>query len=97
MPPSRGWRGWGTRSDEDLDHATRQIISKAVASDEVVDIFAAAGLKKPDLSILSEELLAEVQHMPQRNLAVELLQRLLKGEIKTRAKRNVVQARSFAH
>ena len=67
-----------------------------MSSDEVVDIFAAAGLKKPDLSILSDEFLAEVQHMPQRNLAVELLQKLLKGEIRTRAKRNVVQARSFA-
>jgi type I restriction enzyme R subunit len=85
-----------TRTDEELDHAIRQIISKAVASDEVVDIFAAAGLKKPDLSILSDEFLAEVQGMPQRNLAVELLQKLLKGEIKTRLKRNVVQARSFA-
>ena len=62
----------------------------------MVDIFAAAGLKKPDISILSDEFLAEVQGMPQRNLAVELLQKLLKGEIKTRSKRNVVQARSFA-
>ena len=62
----------------------------------VIDIFAAAGLKKPDISILSDEFLAEVRGMPQRNLAVELLQKLLKGEIKNRAKRNVVQARSFA-
>ena len=78
-------------------HAIRQIVSRAVASDEVVDIFAAAGLKKPDISILSDEFLAEVRGMPQRNLAVELLQKLLNGEIKTRAaKRNVVQARSFA-
>jgi hypothetical protein len=61
-----------------------------------VDIFSAAGLKKPDISILSDEFLAEVRGMPQRNLAVELLQKLLKGEIKTRAKRNVVQSRSFA-
>jgi type I restriction enzyme R subunit len=67
-----------------------------VVSDEVVDIFAAAGLKKPDISILSDEFLAEVRGMPQRNLAVELLQKLLKGEIKARGKRNVVQARSFA-
>ena len=66
------------------------------ASDEVVDIFAAAGLKKPDLSILSDEFLAEVRGMPQRNLAVELLRKLLAGEIKVRSKRNVVQARSFA-
>lgn len=62
----------------------------------MVDIFAAAGLKKPDISILSDEFLAEIRGMPQRNLAVELLQKLLKGEIKTRAKRNVVQSRSFA-
>ena len=72
------------RSDEELEHAIRQIISKAVVSDEVVDIFTAAGLKKPDISILSDEFLAEVRGMPQRNLAVELLQRLLRGEIKAR-------------
>jgi type I restriction enzyme, R subunit len=84
------------KTDEELEHAIRQIISKAVVSDEVVDIFAAAGLKKPDISILSDEFLAEVRGMPQRNLAVELLQKLLKGEIKARSKRNVVQARSFA-
>ena len=84
------------KTDEQLDHAIRQIISKAVVSDEVIDIFTAAGLKKPDISILSDEFLAEVRGMPQRNLAVELLQKLLKGEIKTRAKRNVVQSRSFA-
>jgi type I restriction enzyme R subunit len=84
------------KTDEELDHAIRQIISKAVISGEVIDIFAAAGLKKPDISILSEEFLAEVRHMPQRNLAVELLQKLLKGEIRSRSKRNVVQARSFA-
>ncbi len=84
------------KTDEELDQAIRQIISKAVVSGEVVDIFAAAGLKKPDISILSDEFLAEVRGMPQRNLAVELLQKLLRGEIKARSKRNVVQARSFA-
>ena len=84
------------KTDEDLDHAIRQIISKAMVSDEVIDIFAAAGLKKPDISILSDEFLAEVRDMPQRNLAVELLQKLLKGEIRTRSRRNVIQARSFA-
>jgi len=84
------------RSDEELDLAIRQIVSKAVVSDEVVDIFAAAGLRRPDISILSEEFLAEVHDMPQRNLAVELLQKLLKGEIRARSRRNVVQARSFA-
>ncbi len=84
------------RTDEELEHAIRQIISRAVTSDGVIDIFAAAGLKKPDISILSDEFLAEVRGMPQRNLAVELLQKLLRGEIKNRAKRNVVQGRSFA-
>jgi len=84
------------KTDEELDHAIRQIISKAVVSGEVVDIFAAAGLKKPDISILSDEFLAEVRGMPQRNLAVELLRKLLAGEIKIRSRRNVVQARSFA-
>ena len=67
-----------------------------MASEGVIDIFAAAGLEKPDLSILSEEFLAEVRGMPQRNLAVELLQKLLKGEISVRRRKNVVQARSFA-
>ena len=84
------------RTDEELDFAIRQIVSKAVVSDKVVDIFAAAGLKKPDISILSDEFLAEVRGMPQRNLAVELLRKLLAGEIKTRGRKNVVQARSFA-
>ncbi len=84
------------RPEEELNHAVRQIISRAVASEGVIDIFAAAGLEKPDISILSDEFLAEVRSMPQRNLAVELLQKLLKGELATRRKKNVVQARSFA-
>ncbi len=84
------------KTDEELEHAIRQIISKAVISGEVIDIFAAAGLKKPDISILSDEFLEEVQGMPQRNLAVELLRKLLSGEVKSRSRRNVVQARSFA-
>ena len=67
-----------------------------MASEGVVDIFAAAGLEKPDISILSEEFLAEVRGMKQRNLAVELLQKLLKGELAVRRQKNVVQARSFA-
>ena len=84
------------RTEEDLDHAVRQIVSRAVVSEGVVDIFAAAGLQKPDVSILSEQFLAEVKAMPQRNLAVELLRRLLNGEIRTRGRKNVVQARSFS-
>ena len=84
------------RPEEELDHAVRQIVSRAVASEGVIDIFAAAGLEKPDISILSEEFLAEMRGMPQRNLAVELLQKLLKGELAARRRKNVVQARSFA-
>ena len=82
-------------SDEEMEQAIRQIISKAVIAEGVVDIFAAAGLKKPNISILSDEFLDDVRNIPQRNLAVEVLQKLLKGEIKTRLRRNVVQSRSF--
>ena len=70
-----------SRTEEELDLAVRQIISRAVASEGVMDIFAAAGLDKPDISVLSDEFLAEVQGMPHRNLAVELLQKLLSGEV----------------
>ena len=84
------------RTEEDLNLAVRQIISRAVASEGVMDIFAAAGLDKPDISVLSDEFLAEVQGMPHPNLAVELLQKLLNGEVSTRRRKNVVQARSFA-
>jgi type I restriction enzyme R subunit len=84
------------KTQEELDLAVRQIVSRAVASERVVDIFAAAGLQKPDISILSDEFLAEVRDMPQRNLAVELLRKLLSGEIQTRRKKNVVLAKSFA-
>jgi type I restriction enzyme R subunit len=88
--------GGGKKSPEQLDAAVRQIVSRAIASDKVIDIFDAAGLKKPDISILSDEFLAEVQHLPQRNLAVELLQKLLNNELKIRSKKYLVQSRSFA-
>ncbi|MBI5235020.1 MAG: type I restriction endonuclease subunit R [Deltaproteobacteria bacterium] len=84
------------RSPEEINLAIRQIVSNAVASDEVIDIFAAAGLKRPDISILSDEFLAEIRGMPQRNLAVEMLRKLLDKEIKTRGRKNVVQSRSFS-
>jgi len=84
------------KSPEELDHAIRQILSRAVVSDEVIDIFKAAGLKKPDISVLSDEFLAEVRGLPHKNLAVEMLKKLLLGEIKKKGKRNIVQARSFA-
>jgi type I restriction enzyme R subunit len=84
------------RPEEQLDYAIQQIISKAVASEGIVDLFAAAGLRKPDLSILSDEFLAEVREMPHKNLAVEVMRKLLEGEIKVRQRKNLVQARSFA-
>ena len=65
-------------------------------SDEIVDIFAAAGLRRPDMSILSDEFLAEVRRLPHKNLAVEVLRKLLSDEIRMRARKNVVQARSFS-
>lgn len=84
------------KTEEELNFAVRQIVSRAVLSDGVVDIFKAAGLARPDISILSDQFLAEVRDMPQKNLAVELLRKLLMGEILSRRKKNVVQARSFA-
>ncbi|WDT72990.1 MAG: type I restriction endonuclease subunit R [Candidatus Manganitrophus sp.] len=84
------------KTEEELDLAVRQIVSRAVAPEGVMDIFAAAGLPKPDISILSDEFLAEVKGMPHQNLAVELLRKLLSGEIRMRRRKNVVQARSFS-
>jgi type I restriction enzyme R subunit len=84
------------RAQDELDLAVRQIVSRAVASEGVIDIFAAAGLAKPDISILSEDFLAEVKGLPQRNLAVELLRKLLSGEIRSSRRKNVVQAKSFS-
>ena len=84
------------KPEETLDHAVRQILSRAVVSEGVMDVFAAAGLDKPDISILSDEFLAEVRGMPRRNLAVELLQRLLRREVRTRRSRNVVQGELFS-
>lgn len=84
------------KSPEELDMAIRQIISRAIVTDKVIDIFDAAGLKKPDISILSDEFLAEVRSLPNKNLAVELLCKLLNDEIKTISRRNLVQSRSFA-
>jgi len=75
------------KPQEDLDSAIRQIISKAIVSDKVIDIFDAVGLKKPDISILSDEFLTEVKKMPHRNLAFELLRKLLNDEIKQGQKR----------
>ncbi len=83
-------------TDDEVDTAIRQILSDAIVTDEVVDIFDAAGLKKPDISILSDEFLAEVKGMKHKNLALELLKRLLKDEIRIRQKTNLVQSKKFS-
>ena len=85
------------RSSGEMDHAIRQLVSKAITSDEVIDLMAAAGLKhQPDISILSEEFLAELIALPHHNLAAELLRKLLDDQVKASSKRNVVESRSFA-
>ena len=84
------------KTQEELDSAIRQIISKAIVSDKVVDIFDSLGMKKPDISILSDEFLEEIKGMQHRNLAFELLKKLLNDEIKIRARKNLVQSKSFA-
>ncbi len=84
------------RTDEEIETAIRQIINDTIISKEIIDIFDAAGLKKPDVSILSDEFLAEIQGMPRKNLALELLKRLLNDEIESRAKTNLVQGKKFS-
>jgi len=91
-----GAGGAGAGGDEEVEFAVRQIVSRAVASEKVLDIFSAAGLKKPNISILSEEFLAEVRHIPHKNLAAELLRKLLADEIRTLKRTNLVRSRSFA-
>lgn len=81
---------------EEPNQAMRQIISRAVIPEGITDVFASAGLKKPDISILSESFLREVRNLKKPNLAVELLRKLLKGEITTRRKKNIIQSKSFA-
>jgi type I site-specific restriction-modification system R (restriction) subunit len=90
MTPTEG------KTPDQLDTVIRQIISRAVASDEVIDIFAAAGLNKPYIAILSDEFLAEVQRLPQKSLALEVLKKLLSDDIRTRSKKKLIQSRSFA-
>ncbi len=85
-----------SKSKEDIDTAIRQLVDQAVVSDQVVDIFDAAGIKKPDISILSDEFMAEIQGMQHRNLALELLKKILGDEIRTRSTRNMVQSRKLS-
>ncbi|MCK6391645.1 MAG: type I restriction endonuclease subunit R, partial [Azonexus sp.] len=84
------------KTDEERELAIRQIIASAVVSEDVVDVFDAVGLDKPNIGILDDEFLAEVKNLPERNLAVELLERLLEGEIKSRFAGNLVQERKFS-
>lgn len=88
--------GRKSRSDEEIETAIKQIISQAITSDEVVDVFDAAGIKKPNIDILDDLFLAEIKNMPLKNLAAELLKRLLKDEIKNRSKFNLVQSKKFS-
>ena len=80
---------------DELNTALQQVVSRAVASTEMIDIFGAAGLKNPEISILSDEFLSEIKGMERKNLALEMLKKLLKDEIRTRSSKNVVQARNF--
>ena len=84
------------KTTSQLDAELNQLISKAISSDEVVDILSAVGISKPNIAILSDEFLDEVKGMKQKNLAVELLNRLLKGSIKTFSRRNLVQSKKFS-
>ncbi len=83
------------RSDADKNSALKQILDNAIVADGVADIFALAGLDKPNIGLLSEEFLEDVRNMPGRNLAVELLEKLLRDEIKARARNNVVQEKKY--
>jgi type I restriction enzyme R subunit len=86
--------GFG-KTDEEVETAIRQVIDKALVTEKVVDVFDAAGINKPDISILSEEFLLEVKNMEHKNIALEILKKLLNDEIKTRTKKNLIQSKSL--
>ena len=81
---------------KNVDFELKQLVSESLVGDGVADVFKIAGLESPDISILSDEFLAEVKKMPQKNLAVELLQKLMKDEMKTRFKNNIVKQKQFS-
>jgi type I restriction enzyme R subunit len=83
------------KTDEEIETTIRQVIDKALVSEQVIDVFDAAGIKKPDISILSEEFLMELKEMEHKNVALEVLKKLLNDEIKARAKKNLVKSRTF--
>ena len=86
----------GGKSNEEIDTAIKQIISEAITADKVIDIFDAAGIKKPSIEILDERFLQELKDLPQKNLAIELLKKLLKDEIKKRSRINLVESKKFS-
>lgn len=83
------------RSDEDIESVIKQVIDQALVSEQVIDIFDASGIKKPEISVLSEEFLLEVKNMAHKNIAIEVLKKLLNDEIKARSKTNLVQSKSL--
>ena len=83
------------RTDEEIETTIRQVIDKALVSEQVIDVFDAAGIKKPDISILSEEFLLELKGMDHKNIALEVLKKLLNDEIKSRLKKNLVKGKSL--
>jgi type I restriction enzyme, R subunit len=87
--------GGSGKTNEELETAIRQVIDKALVSEKVIDIFDAAGIKKPDISILSEEFLLEIKNMQHKNVALEVIKKLLNDEIRSRAKVNLVQSKSL--
>jgi type I restriction enzyme R subunit len=90
------FEGSGTgRTDEELETAIRQVIDKALVTEKVIDVFDAAGIKKPDISILSEDFLLEVKNMEHKNIALEVLRKLLNDEIKSRTKKNLIQGKTL--
>jgi type I restriction enzyme R subunit len=90
------FEGSGTgKTDEEIETAIRQVIDKALVSEQVIDVFDAAGLKKPDISILSEDFLLEVKNMEHKNIALEVLKKLLDDEIRARTKKNLIQGKSL--
>ena len=84
------------KTSVEIESAVRQLVDKAIVSEGVIDVFDAAGIQKPDVSILSDEFMEEVRGMEQKNLAVELLRKLLNDEIKSRTKRNAIQSKKLS-
>jgi type I restriction enzyme R subunit len=86
----------GGKTTEEIETAIRQVVDQAITSNQIIDIFGAAGIQKPDISILSDEFLEEVKAMPRRNLAFELLKKLLNDEIQARIRKNIIQSKKLA-